>query len=82
MILQHSVLGYYIDLYFLDTDFAIEIAEQGHQNRDINQEVERQKAIEKDLIVNFSELIQIKKILMSLLKLVKYKITLLNRPKN
>ena len=49
IVLQHNVLGYYIDLYFLDHRLSIEIDEQGHQNRDINQEVERQKAIEKEL---------------------------------
>ena len=53
IILQHSVLGYYINLCFLEHRLAIEINEQDHQNRDINQEVERQKAIEKELNCKF-----------------------------
>ena len=40
------------------------------------------KQKKKNLTVNLSELIQIKKMLMSSLKLVKYKITLLSQPKN
>ena len=39
IILQHSVLGYYIDPYFLEYRLTIKIAEQGHQNRDILQEL-------------------------------------------
>ena len=32
ILLQHNVLGYYIDLYFLKHRLSIEIDEQGHQN--------------------------------------------------
>ena len=36
IILQHSVLGNYNDLYFLEHRLAIAIDEQGNENRDIN----------------------------------------------
>ena len=44
---QYSVLGYRIDLYFHEYKFAIEVDELGHTNRNINNEIERQKALEK-----------------------------------
>ena len=46
IILQH-VLGYYIDAYFLEHKLAVEIDEKGHHDRDIQKEIERQKALEK-----------------------------------
>ena len=46
---QYSVLGYRIDLYFHEYKLAIEVDELGHTNRNINNEVERQKALEKEL---------------------------------
>ena len=46
---QHSVLGYMIDLYFHKYKLAIEVDELGHTNRNINNEIERQKALEKEL---------------------------------
>ena len=46
---QYSVLGYKIDLYFHDYKLAIEIDEKGHKDRNINHEIERQKALEKEL---------------------------------
>ena len=36
ILLQHSVLGNYNDLYFLEHRLTIEIDEQGNENRDIN----------------------------------------------
>ena len=49
IILQHNVLGYRIDAYFPKYKLAIEIDEQGHNDRDIDYEVERQKSIEKEI---------------------------------
>ena len=46
---QYSVLGYRIDLYFYEYKLAIEVDELGHTNRNINNEIERQKALEKEL---------------------------------
>ena len=49
ILLQHNVLGYKIDAYFRKYKLAIEIDELGHKNRDIDYEIRRQKALEKDL---------------------------------
>ena len=46
---QYSVLSCRIDLYFHEYKFAIEVDELGHTNRNINNEIERQKALEKEL---------------------------------
>ena len=46
---QYSVLGYSIDLYFHEYKLTIEVDELGHTNRNINNEIERQKALEKEL---------------------------------
>ena len=53
IILQHSVLGYRIDAYFLKYKLAIEVDEQGHNDRDIDYEIRRQKALEKELGCEF-----------------------------
>ena len=42
---EYSVLGYKIDLYFHEYKLAIEVDELGHTNRNINNEIERQKAL-------------------------------------
>ena len=81
IILQQNVLGYRIDAYFPKYKLAIEVDEPGHNDRDIDYEIERQKATENKF-VNLLELIQFKKILIFLLKLAKYQITLLNQLKN
>ena len=44
---QYSVLGCRIDLYFHNNKLAIEVDELGHADRNINNEIERQKALEK-----------------------------------
>ena len=49
IILQHNVLGYRIDAYFFKYKLSIEVDEQGHNDRDIIYEIERQKAIENEL---------------------------------
>ena len=46
---QYSVLGYKIDLYFHDYKLAIKVDELGHNDRNIDYEIQRQKAIEKEL---------------------------------
>ena len=47
VILQLNVLGYRIHAYFSKHKLAIEVDEQGHNNRDIDYEIQRQKAIKK-----------------------------------
>ena len=44
-----SVLGYRIDLYFHKYKLAIEVDELGHADRNLSNETERQKALEKGL---------------------------------
>ena len=53
IILQHNVLGYRIDAYFPTYKLAIEVDEQGHNDRDIDYKIERQKAIERKLGFKF-----------------------------
>ena len=53
IILQHNVLIYRIDAYFPKYKLAIELDEQGHDDRDIDYEIERQKAIENRLGCEF-----------------------------
>ena len=53
IISQHHVLGYRIDAYFPKYKIAIEVDELGHSTRDIEYEIERQKAIEKELNCKF-----------------------------
>ena len=50
---QYSVLGYKIDLYFCYYKLAIEVDKKGHKDRDIDHEIKRQKAIEKELSCEF-----------------------------
>ena len=45
---QYSVLGYKVDLYFHGHKLAVEIDEKGHKYRNINDEIQRQKALEKE----------------------------------
>ena len=46
---QYSVLSYGIDLYFHKYKLAIEVDELGHADRNINNETERQRALEREL---------------------------------
>ena len=50
---HNKVLGYEIDLCFHDYKLAVEIDEKNHEDRDINREIERQKALEKELGCKF-----------------------------
>ena len=45
---QYNVLSFRIDLYFNDYRLAIEINENGHSDRNIDYEIKRQKAIERE----------------------------------
>ena len=47
IILQHNVLGYRNDAYFSKYKLAIEVDEQGHKGRNIDYEIQKQKALEK-----------------------------------
>ena len=54
---QYSVLGYRTNLYFYDYKLAIEVDEKGHKDTNINHEIQRQKALEKNLVANLLGLI-------------------------
>ena len=45
---QYSALGYKIDLYFHKYKLAIEVDELDHNDRTIEYEIQRQKAVEKE----------------------------------
>ena len=53
LIFQNFVLGYRIDVYFLKHKLAIEVDERGHNDRELESEIERQKALEKELDCKF-----------------------------
>ena len=46
---QYTVLNYRIDLYFHKYKLAIEIDELGHNDRNIDYEIQRQRALERKL---------------------------------
>ena len=50
---EYSVLGYRIDLYFHDYKLAIEVDEKVNKDRNIDHEIKRQKALEKELGCEF-----------------------------
>ena len=50
---QYSVLGYRIDLYFHDYRLAIEVDEKGNKDGNTDPEIQRQKALEKELGCEF-----------------------------
>ena len=51
--LQYNAAGYRIVAYFPKYKLTIEVGEQGHNNRDIDYEIRRQKALEKELGCEF-----------------------------
>ena len=53
IILQYNTLGYRVDAYLPKHKLGIEIDQQGHHDRSIDYEIERQKAIEKELGCKF-----------------------------
>ena len=46
---QYSVLGYRIDLYFHKYKLTIEVDKNGHKDTNIDHEIERQNALEREL---------------------------------
>ena len=50
---QYTVIGYRIDLYFHEYKLAIEVDELGHNDRNIDYEIQRQKALERELTCVF-----------------------------
>ena len=46
---QYSILSYRIDLYFHEYKLAIEVDELGHGDRNFNDQIKSQKALEKEL---------------------------------
>ena len=50
---QYNVLGYRIDLYFHEYKLAIEIDENGHNDRNIDYKMKRRKAIKQELFCKF-----------------------------
>ena len=68
---QYSILDYKIDIYFHDYRLVIEIDGKGHKDRNTDHETERQKALEKKIIVNLLELILIEKVLMFIRLIIK-----------
>ena len=52
-------ISFRIDVYFNKFLLAVEIDEKGHTDRDLIFEEKRQKALEKNLVVNLLELIQV-----------------------
>ena len=46
---QYTVIGYRIDLYFHEYKLAIEVDELGHNDRNIDYKIQRQRALEKQL---------------------------------
>ena len=50
---QYSVLSYRIDLYFHKYKLAVEVDELGHADRNVNNESERQRTLEKELTCVF-----------------------------
>ena len=51
--IQYTVLGYRIDLYFYEYKLAIETDELGHNDRNTDYEIKRQREIEKERICVF-----------------------------
>ena len=45
---QYTVIGYSIDLYFHKHKLATEVDELGHADRNLNNEIERQKALKRE----------------------------------
>ena len=76
---QYTVIGYRIDIYFHEYKLAIEVDELDHNDRNIDYEIQRQRATEKEPVVCLLELIPMKKIWTFSNK---YKDTLKNQPRN
>ena len=46
---QYTVIGYRVDLYFHKHKLVFEVNELGYDDRNLNNEIERQKALEREL---------------------------------
>ena len=46
---QYTVLGYRTDLYFHGYKLAVEVDELEHADRNVNNEIERQRALEREI---------------------------------
>ena len=81
ILLQHPVLNYQIDLYFPEHKLAIEVDEKVHTDRDEKKKkrMKEKKKEKNNLHVNLLELILMQKILIFVLRLVKYMFTVLNQ---
>ena len=53
ILLQHSVLSYKVDVYFSKHRLAIKIDKKGHNDKNIDYETKKQKAIEEELDCEF-----------------------------
>ena len=53
---HYRVLGYEIDIYLHHYKLAVEIDEKDHLDRDISREIERQKALEKEISCKFNRI--------------------------
>ena len=53
---QKNILGYRIHLYFHGYKLAIEIDENGHNNRNMDYEIKRHEGIEQVLSFNFNRI--------------------------
>ena len=81
MLPKHPVLSDQIDLYFPKHKLEIEVDENDTLTEMKENKIKDKKKQKKNLDVNLLELILKQKIMMFLLKLVKYRITLLNQLK-
>ena len=53
---EYRILGCRVDLYFHDYNLAIEVDKFGHSDRNIDYEIKRQNAIEKELGCTFNRI--------------------------
>ena len=53
---EYGILGCRVDLYFHDYKLAIEVDKFGHSDRNIDYEIKRQNAIEKELGCTFNRI--------------------------
>ena len=59
----HNYIPFKIDVYFSEFDLDVETDGKSHTDRYLVAENQRQETLEKNLIVNLLELIQVKKIM-------------------
>ena len=59
----HNYIPFKIDVYFSEFDLNVETDGKSHTDRYLVAENQRQETLEKNLIVNLLELIQVKKVI-------------------